>query len=313
MEDVLILMDYSLISQMKIMKGTMKKKEGFKGQKSIVLPASIKAEIRGNPLTDLLYVTDIGFYPRAEFHYRERPQGCPENVLIYCTSGAGWVEAGHQRFHIRRNMYFIIPSHQAHRYGADGKDPWSVYWVHFSGDKAALFIDQAVRPREIDAGIIARKSDRILLFNEIYENLSRGFTRENLEYSSICLWHMLGSFRYLSQFQTVTEIKHQDIIEASIAFMHQNLGEILTLENLSDHAGLSQSHYSLLFRKKTGQTPLGFFTHLKIQHASRLLEFSDIPVKEISYELGISDPYYFSRLFKKVMGQGPREFRNRRN
>lgn len=290
----------------------MKKKEGFKGQRSIVLPVSIQVEIRENPLTNLLYVTDIGYYPTAEHHYRERPEGCGEQVLIYCTAGAGWFEAENKRFKIHRNMYFIIPRGLPHKYGADGKDPWSIYWLHFSGDKAGLFVDPVIRPREIDAGAIARKADRILLFNEIFENLSRGFTNENLEYASICLWHMLGSFRYLSQFQTVMEIKHQDMIGASIAFMHQNLGGMLTLKELSEHAGLSQSHYSLLFRKKTGQTPLGLFMHLKIQHACQLLEFSTRPVREISAEMGFEDPYYFSRVFKKIMGQAPKGYRRGR-
>lgn len=291
----------------------MKKKEGFRGQKLIVLPGSIQAEIRANPLTNLLYVTDIGYYPNAAHHYRERPAGCGEQVLIYCTAGSGWFGAENKRFKIYRNMYFIIPKGIPHSYGADKKDPWSIYWVHYSGEKAGLFTDPVIRPREIDAETIARQADRILLFNEIYENLARGFTSENLEYASICLWHMLGSFRYLTQFQTVMEIKHQDMIGASISFMHQHIGEMLSLGQLAAQSGLSESHYSLLFKKKTGQTPVGFFTHLKIQQACRLLEFSEMPVKAISAGLGYDDPYYFSRVFSKGMGQAPVSYRKSRH
>lgn len=209
-------------------------------------------------------------------------------------------------------MYIIIPRGIPHQYGADPDDPWSIYWVHFTGTRADLFVDPQVRPHQIDAEEIARKSDRILLFSEIHENLLRGFSTENLEYSSICLWHMLGSFRYLSQFHTVPETRHQDRIGASIAFMHQHLGTTLSLERLSEQAGLSQSHYSLLFHKRTGQTPLSFFTQLKIQEASRLLEFSGYRIHEIATDLGFEDPYYFSRVFKRIMGQSPKQYRNLR-
>jgi len=287
----------------------MKKKEGFKGQKSIVLPELIRQELVVNPLTSPLYITDIGFYPKAAHHFRERPGGCDEHVLIYCTEGSGWVEADQKRFRIARNTYFIIPRGTPHKYGASEKEPWSIYWLHFAGEKAVLLLDIPARPREIDPTALARNSDRIMLFNEIYGNLERGYSTENLEYSSICLWHMLGSFRYLSQFQTVMQVRHQDIIEATVEYMNENLGSSLSVKDLADRASLSQSHFSLLFRRKTGQTPLDFYTHLRLQHACRLLEFSDLHIKEIASELGFDDPYYFSRLFHKVMGQPPTRYR----
>ena len=65
----------------------MKKKEGFKGQRSIVLPDTITGKLRKNPLTRLLYVTDIGYYPKAKFHFRKRPHGVDQHILIYCVYG----------------------------------------------------------------------------------------------------------------------------------------------------------------------------------------------------------------------------------
>ena len=70
----------------------MKKREGFKGQRSIVLPDTITGKLRKNPLTRLLYVTDIGYYPKAKFHFRKRPHGVDQHILIYCVDGEGEVE-----------------------------------------------------------------------------------------------------------------------------------------------------------------------------------------------------------------------------
>ena len=85
-------MDYSLIFTKN---EQMKKGEGFKGEKSVVLPDSIIDNLRINPLTKLLYVTDIGYYPNAKFHFRERTKGIAQHVLIYCVEGEGSISSFH--------------------------------------------------------------------------------------------------------------------------------------------------------------------------------------------------------------------------
>ena len=47
-------------------------KEGFKGERAIVLPAFLIEELKQDPLGSELYITDIGYYPHACFHYRKR-------------------------------------------------------------------------------------------------------------------------------------------------------------------------------------------------------------------------------------------------
>jgi len=69
-------MDYSTIYILlyftKVSSIIMKLKEGFKGQRAIVLPETIVNTMEHNPLTSPLYITDIGYYPNAESHFRER-------------------------------------------------------------------------------------------------------------------------------------------------------------------------------------------------------------------------------------------------
>ena len=48
-------------------------KEGFKGERAIVLPAFLIEELKQDPLGSELYITDIGYYPHACFHYRKQP------------------------------------------------------------------------------------------------------------------------------------------------------------------------------------------------------------------------------------------------
>ncbi|MCH5599120.1 AraC family ligand binding domain-containing protein [Niabella ginsengisoli] len=125
----------------KIYKESIKKKDGFKGQKAIVLPKQVINVCQAQKLLSNLYITDIGFYPRAEYHYREREQGCNQNILIYCTSGMGWFTLDGKTVPIKEGEYLVIPKNLKHRYGADEKLPWSIYWAHFNGAAAQSFVE----------------------------------------------------------------------------------------------------------------------------------------------------------------------------
>ena len=59
-------------------------KDGFKGERAIVLPAFLIEELKQDPLGSELYITDIGYYPHAYFHYRKRDtEEVTEFILIY--------------------------------------------------------------------------------------------------------------------------------------------------------------------------------------------------------------------------------------
>ncbi len=68
----------------------MKLKDGFKGQRAIVMPETILKAMEQNPVTSPLHITDIGYYPNAESHFRERKEGISQYIFIYCIKGKGW-------------------------------------------------------------------------------------------------------------------------------------------------------------------------------------------------------------------------------
>ena len=56
--------------------------------------------------------------------------------------------------------------------------------------------------------------------------------------------------------------------------------------------------------------PIEYFLRLKIQKATQLLSLTGLSIKEVAASIGISDPYYFSRLFKKMTGSSPSAYRS---
>jgi AraC-like DNA-binding protein len=71
---------------------------------------------------------------------------------------------------------------------------------------------------------------------------------------------------------------------------------------------MSESHLSKIFRQKTGTSPIDYFIDLKMQEAIRLLSNKSLRIKEVAFELGYDDPYYFTRIFTKQIGISPATF-----
>ena len=283
--------------------------EGFKGEKAIVTPYNIRNLQRENNITKQLFVSHIGYYPHAENHFREREKGTNENVFIYCESGCGWVSYKGEKYILTKNQAFILPANEQHAYGADEVNPWSIYWLHFCGEGVAMFssiIGKAISLEESDK---SRYDDRFQLFEEMYQNLEMGYSPENLEYVSFCLMHFLASLKYINQFREIKKVRETDFIQKSISFMKENMEKHLSLEEISTQIGYSPSHFSMLFKKQTGHSPLTYFNLLKMQQACLLLDTTDMKINQICYKIGIEDTYYFSRLFSKIMGMSPREYR----
>lgn len=290
----------------------IKRKDGFSGERALVLPQSVVREMEEEPLSSILHITDIGYYPKAKHHYRERKEAISQFVFIYCIEGAGWYRSGENEYAVTANQYFILPAGVPHAYGADEQNPWTIYWIHFKGKLASYFAKQTVGPTEIKPGIHSRISNRINLFEEIFRTLEMGYSRENLLYACSIFHHYLGTLRYLQQYRNAVrnEPEKNDIVTAAIHFMKENIEKKLTLQEIADHIGYSPSHFSVLFSKRTGHAPLSYFNQLKIQEACHLLDFTDMKINQVCFKIGIEDTYYFSRLFSKIMGMSPRTYKN---
>ena len=136
-----------------------------------------------------------------------------------------------------------------------------------------------------------------------------GYSRENIQYANVCLFHFLASFKYISQFRQIRTLNERDLIEDSILFMRQHVSQKLTLEQIAGEAGLSPSHFSSVFRAKTERSPMDYLIHLRIQKACQLLDNTHLRIKEIAQHVGYDDSYYFSRIFKKIMSVSPITYR----
>lgn len=290
----------------------LKKKEGFAGQRSCVLPAELTRQIAAHPLCQNLYITDIGYYPRAAFHALERRKGSPQHILIYCVQGEGWYYLNDQKYLVKPNQVFVLPPGVAHRYGTNDTNPWTIYWLHFTGAQAGHFLAYLHQDTDPAPLTVSPQPERFQLFEDILAHVEMSFNMDNIVYANSSLARFLATFNNAVYNPNPSNRLEEDPISRTIAFMKENLHQHLKLEDLATIAGMSASHYLAVFREKVQSPPINFFTFLKIQEACRLLENTQLRIKEVAYQLGYGDPYHFSRVFANVMGVPPRDFRKLR-
>lgn len=290
----------------------IKIKEGFKNERVLSVSDKLLEEYAKDSLISQLYIRKIGYFPQAKFHFIQKAEGCDYAMLIYCTDGEGWCRIHRKTYQLPKNTFMMLPPHTPYTFGSSDQHPWTIYWIHFLGHQMQKFLPSQFIPRPILPDDNSRIQERLNLFEEIYYNFSMNYLKEYMTYSSICLYKFLASFTYLQQYRGISSATESSAFSArAIHYMQENVQDNLTLESLSAHFKYSPSHFSALFQKETGISPIHYFIRLKIQKACQLLELTDLKITEISQNLGFKDPAYFSRIFTKFAGTSPSDYRTK--
>ncbi len=101
----------------------------------------------------------------------------------------------------------------------------------------------------------------------------------------------------------------QQIVNKAICLIEENTGNILTVEDLSSRLEISSSHLTRLFKQSTGLPPCEYMIRIRLEKAKDLLRTEKLPVGDIAYLSGFCDASYMSKLFKKLEGCTPNEYR----
>ncbi|MCC8410230.1 AraC family transcriptional regulator [Mucilaginibacter sp. UR6-1] len=289
-----------------------KRRDGFEGEKIISIPPKIWKDVfKKDPGFFQIYVAQIGYFPRASYHYRERRKGCEDNILIYCVQGKGYFVIDDKRIEVNANQYILVAATDKYmRYWADTETPWTIYWVHFNGINIPDFNRFLNVNNSKGAVTIPFNAKAIDLWNNMYDSLEMGYSTENLCNANFCLYNFIANFLFPERHIAVARDESTDVITLTINHMRANLDKKLSVDDMANQHKLSSSYFSILFRKATGMPPIDYFINLKMQKACQLLFSDEIRIKAVANSLGYEDQYYFSRLFKKFMGMSPEQYRS---
>jgi two-component system, response regulator YesN len=104
---------------------------------------------------------------------------------------------------------------------------------------------------------------------------------------------------------------YSHVIRKCIVFIKQNYQKNVTLSDAALNVNVSNSYLSLLFKQETGINFSNYLTNYRIEEAKNLLKATNLKIYEIAYKVGFDSPYYFSKVFKDIVGSTCKEFKNR--
>lgn len=232
-----------------------------------------------------------------------------DNLLIFCTDGAGTLQAESGRHTVQRGDLVLLTPGHAHAYRASATDPWTIYWAHFAGSDAAAFAGwlrgHGARP-VLHCGV-----DPALLggFQQLLDGVALGAGVDAYIGAANRLRQLLTGFAVQRRRPKREERIGAIDLDSLQAYMRERIAHRLTLAELAAMAHLSPRHFVARYRERSGYPPLQHFQHMKIEAACRLLDSTDDSIKTIAGHLGYNDALYFSRVFRRSLGLSPSAYR----
>lgn len=189
------------------------------------------------------------------------------------------------------------------------------------GKHAAMFITMGKGAKE-QPHVIAERIKMFLeeqfvgVFHVIAGPLEQGVEGLRLSYRNALQTLQANGFVFKEEMQWNAQQSGQEreqmlgVINRAKAWIKERYRQELSMEQAADYVNLSPFYFSKLFKKHVGETFIDYLTRLRIDEARELISRELLSLKEVCFEVGYNDPNYFSRVFKKVTGFSPTEYRN---
>lgn len=120
--------------------------------------------------------------------------------------------------------------------------------------------------------------------------------------------HTVNNLRYKPE--TAAELAKNSPLKAIVAYVNDNFSSDLSVQGLAQHFYIHPNYISQLFRKEVGETFTAYLAKLRMNYACQLLRRTELPINEIAEKAGYEDYFYFTRLFKKMTGKTPTQYRS---
>lgn len=274
-----------------------------------------------------LLILNVGLaIHNADWNWRN--VNSPFTRLYYVTEGAARILLPTGIQELKPDHLYLVPSFTTHSYLCDTH--FVHYYLHIYEDhqSESSILEDFSFPTEIPAGdlelpLIKRlcginptmqlpQSDPTsydnnpTLIKNIIKNKQRTFC-DKVESRGI-VYQLMA--RFLKDAQPKAEI-NDDRIQKVLSYIRKNIYKTIDIDSLAAISCLSKDHFIRLFRKEVNNTPLQYINQKKIEKAQLILITDSMPIKNISYLLAYEDHSYFNRLFKKLTGVTPQQYRDR--
>lgn len=238
-----------------------------------------------------------------------RPRGRLDFQLLY-------IAAGKAHFHINGEEKIVTAGHmvlyrpkEPQKYEYYLEDLTEVYWVHFTGGNVTNILHSYGLTK--DKKIFYCGSD--LEYKNLFRSMIQELQMCKDDYPEMLEIYLRQIFIKLHRyFNTTTKTETSQIaeeIDKAMLYFAEHYNEDICIEDYAGKHHMSTSWFIRNFRQYTGSTPMQYILSKRIHNAETLLQNAHYNITEISNIVGYDNPLYFSRIFKKIKGISPSEYR----
>ena len=258
---------------------------------------------------NLLHLQEAGELKALKPHTSSR-----ENLFSFLfflvTDGAGSLLYDGQSHCLQAGDCVFIDCRKPYAQGSSEENLWSLKWAHFYGSSMngiyEKYVERGGRPAFTpqEPALFASLLDCLLAIagTEDYIRISR--INEKLTGLLTLLmaesWHPEAGSHIGGKKKSLQYVK---------TYLEEHYREKITLDRLAGQFYLNKFYLARTFKEQFGATVLGYLEQVRITRAKQLLRFSDLTSEAVGPEVGIGEPGYFCRVFKKVEGISPGEYR----
>lgn len=269
----------------------------------------------------LLHLQEAGSLRAAKPHTSKR-SGLSSYLFFLVVSGSGSLSVSGHDYVLRKGDCVFLDCLNSYSH-TTSRNLWELKWVHFNGSQMPgiyrKFLERNSGP-VFHSASEALTSQFLALLDNIYDiSLSDCYTRDmklNEALSSLLSLTMEEAWNPQGKLSSAICSDHEGgsaSSESSIAdvryYLDLHYAEDLSLDFLAEQFHFNKYYLMRRFRQQYGTTIGNYLIHARIGAAKKLLRFSDISLEEAGARVGIRDANYFSRIFKKVEGITPSQYR----
>lgn len=238
-----------------------------------------------------------------------RPKGRLDYQLLYIVSGKTHFYFGGKERIVTAGHMVLIQPRMEQKYEYFGEDKPEVYWVHFTGCNVKNILRKYEIPLDDPVFYSGASSTYTYLFKEMINELQTcktGF-EELLTMYLKQIFLLVQRTRMEEKPSVSTYI--QEEIEYARRYFNEHYNEPISIQDYAESRNMSVCWFQRNFKQIVNHTPMQYLLMIRINNAVSLLETTDYGLSEISAIVGYEDPLYFSRLFRKIKGISPRDYR----
>ena len=238
-----------------------------------------------------------------------RPKGRLDYQLLYIVSGKGhFYFKGEDRVVYAGRMVLIQPR-QEQRYDYYGEDKPEVYWVHFTGSDVKNILRRYQIPMDDPIFYSGASSTYAYLFKEMIHELQTCRTG----YEELLTMYLKQIFllvqRTRQEERSTVSTYIQEEMEYARRYFNEHYNEPISIQEYAESRNMSVCWFQRNFKQIVKHTPMQYLLTIRVNNAASLLETTNYGLAEIATIVGYEDPLYFSRLFRKIKGVSPRDYR----